>query len=79
VKRVAIETISPDCCSIRNDLANESAVKGSEAPGVMPMGIASLSGRLNSLIFPLFTSRRPIFDVPLSQNHKPPSGPPMQM
>ena len=48
-------------------------------PGVIPIGIAWDPGMSNSSKVPASTFNAPIFDAPLSQNHKRRSGPEMQM
>jgi len=44
-------------------------------PAAMPIGVAFAVGSANSANVPLSGSKRPIFDVPLSQNQSFPSGP----
>ncbi len=44
-------------------------------PAAMPIGVASASGSGNSVNVPAPTSRRPILEAPLSQNHSCRSGP----
>ena len=51
---------------------NHSAPSG---PGMMPIGLAFGVGMSNSVKVPLSGSKRPIFEVPLSQNHRCRSGP----
>ena len=51
---------------------NQNAPSG---PGMMPIGLAFGVGVSNSVKRPLSGSSRPIFDVPLSQNHSWRSGP----
>ena len=46
---------------------------------VMPIGVAFGVGSSNSVKLALFGSKRPIFEVPLSQNHRQPSKPSIAM
>ena len=52
--------------------ANQNAPSG---PSMMPIGVAFGVGRSNSVNAYVLGSSRPIFEAPLSQNHRQPSRP----
>jgi hypothetical protein len=49
------------------------------APTVIPIGVAFFVVRSNSVNYLVSGSKRPIFEAPLSQNHRQRSGPSTQM